>query len=170
MDESRPFRMEYHFKPPSKTCATTGRPLVAGAVCHSVLMEKNGVLIRQDFSEEGWQGPPAGHVGYWKTLVPASHDPREQRLDPDTAFRYFEQLSEEASPTTERQRYVLALLLLQHRKLRLEGTRSDGDADVLELSGRHGEGTWQVPNLELTVPESQQIQAELKIHLATEWN
>ena len=162
--------MDYHFKPPSKTCATTGRPLTPGAVCHSVLVEKNGVLARLDYSDEGWQGPPHGHIGYWKTIVPVLHDPREHRLDPETAFRYFEQLCEEASPVSERQRYVLALLLLQQRKLRLEGTRSGDDGDMLELSGKHGEGTYQVPNLKLPDAETQQIQAELKVQLATEWN
>jgi hypothetical protein len=162
--------MDYHFKPPSKTCATTGRPLTPGSLCHSVLMEKNGVLTRLDYSQEGWQGPPEGHVGYWQTIVPVTHDPREQRLDPDTAFRYFEQLCEESSPTTERQRYVLALLLLQHRKLKLDGTQTGDDGDMLELNGKHGEGPWQVHNLELPEAEILQIQAELKVHLATEWN
>lgn len=162
--------MDYHFKPPSKTCATTGRPLAPGTVCHSVLVDKNGVLTRIDFSDEGWQGPPEGHIGYWKTIVPAVNDPREQRLDPETAFRYFEQLNEECSPETLRQRYVLALVLLQHRKLRLDGTRTEDDGDILELSGRNGEGAFEVLNLKLPDSETQQIQAEVKIHLATEWN
>jgi hypothetical protein len=162
--------MDYHFKPPSKTCAMTGRPLLPGSVCHSVLIEKNGVMTRLDYSQEGWQGPPDGHVGYWQTIVPALHDPREHRLDPDMAFRYFEQLCEESSPVTERQRYVLALLLLQQRRLRLDAARSDDDQEFLELSGRNGEGAWQVPNLKLSDSETQQLQAELKVHLATEWN
>jgi hypothetical protein len=105
--------MEYHFKPPSKTCAATGRPLAPGSVCHSVLIEKNGSLARFDYSAEGWQGPPPGHVGYWKTVVPVTTDPKAHRLDPETALRYFEQLCEEANPDSIRQRYVLALFLLQ---------------------------------------------------------
>lgn len=162
--------MDYHFKPPSKTCATTGKPLSPGSVCHSVLIEKNGVLTRIDYSDDGWQGLPDGHIGYWKTVVPAGNDPREQRLDPDTAFRYFEQLSEQPNPEYERQRYVLALLLLQHRKLRLDGSRSGDCGGVLELSGVRGEGTYEVQDLQLPESVTRQIQAELKVHLATEWN
>jgi hypothetical protein len=162
--------MDYHFKPPSKTCATTGKPLSPGTVCHSVLIEKNGVMTRFDYSDEAWQGPPEGHLGYWKTVVPAGNDPREQRLDPDTAFRYFEQLSEEMNPEYERRRYVLALLLLQHRKLRLDGSRPDDCGGVLELSGVRGEGTYEVQDLQLPETVTRQIQAELKVHLATEWN
>jgi hypothetical protein len=161
--------MEYHFKPPSKACAATGRPLAPGSVCHSVLLEKNGALTRLDYSDEGWQGPPAGHVGYWKTVVPSTSDAKAQRLDPETALRLFEQLCEEANPGSMRQRYVLALLLLQQRKLRLDDSRIVDDTEVLELSGKNGEGSFEVENLKLSDAETQQIQAELKAHLATEW-
>ena len=162
--------MDYRFKPPSKTCAATGRPLVPGSICHSVLIEKAGDQVRFDYSDEGWTGPPEGHVGYWKTTVPVALDPRVQRLDPETAQRYFEQLCEEASPVHDRQRYVLALVLLQQRRLILDTTRSDGDDEILKLSGRHGEGTFEVRNLNLPEAETQQLQAELKAHLAAEWS
>ncbi len=161
--------MDYRLKPPSKTCAGTGRPLTPGSTCHSVLVEKNGDLLRFDYSDDGWKGPPEGHVGYWKTTVPATPDAKSQRLDPETALRYFEQLSEEASPNHDRQRYVLALVLLQQRRIRLDNTRHDGDEEILELSGVHGEGVFEVRNLGLSDTETQQLQAELKAQLATEW-
>jgi len=163
-------RMDYRLKPPSKMCAGTGKPLVPGSTCHSVLIEKDGDQVRLDFSDEGWTGPPAGHVGYWKTTIPAMLDAKAQRLDPESAQRYFEQLCEEASPVHDQQRYVLALVLLQQRRLRLDNTRHDGDDEILELSGRHGEGNFEVRNLNLPEAETQQLQAELKAHLATEWS
>ena len=46
--------MDYHLKPLGKTCATTGKPLAPGSVCHSVLVERDGMLMRLDFSDEGW--------------------------------------------------------------------------------------------------------------------
>lgn len=162
--------MDYHFKPAAKTCAQTGKPLVPGSVCHSVLLEKNGMLTRLDYSDEGWSGLPEGHIGYWKTVVPVQNDPRDQRIDPDAALRYLEQISELPPSEMERQRYVLALLLLQQRRLKLEGARTTPDGDQLELIGLNGEGPYFVPNLKLSETETQQIQAELKVHLATEWN
>jgi hypothetical protein len=162
--------MDYRLKSPSKTCAGTGRPLVPGSTCHSILIEKDGDQVRLDYSDEGWTGPPTGHLGYWRTSVPAALDAKAQRLDPETAQRYFEQLSEEASPVHDRQRYVLALVLLQQRRLRLDNTRHDGDDEILELSGRHGEGNFEVRNLNLPEAETRQLQVELKAHLATEWS
>lgn len=161
--------MDYHLRPLGKNCATTGKPLVPGSLCHSVLVEKDGSLVRLDFSEEGWAGPPEGHLGYWAIEVPATPDPNKLRLDPEVALRYFEQLSEEASPVHEKTRYALALVLLQRRKLKLENVRFEDDDEFLELSGVHGEGNFEVRNFRLEDTEIQRMQSELKAQLAMEW-
>jgi hypothetical protein len=161
--------MDYHLKPLGKTCAATGKPLAPGSACHSVLVETSEGLTRLDFSEEGWTGPPQGHLGHWMSTVPKAPNPATQRIDPEVAMRYFEQLTEEASPVHEKTRYALALVLLQQRKLKLENVRFDDDDEVLELSGIHGEGNFEVRNFRLDDTESQRMQAELKAQLAVEW-
>ena len=161
--------MDYHLKPLGKTCAATGKPLVPGSICHSVLVEKDGGLVRLDFSQEGWTAAPAGHHGHWMVEVPAAPNPQTQRIDPEIALRYFEQLSEEASPVHEKTRYTLALVLLQQRKLKLENVRFEDDDEFLELSGVHGEGNFEVRNYHLDDSETQRMQSELKSQLAAEW-
>jgi len=161
--------MDYHVKPLGKTCAATGKPLEPGSKCHSVLMERNGALVRLDFSAEGWSGPPEGHLGHWMSEAPSAPNPDSIRIDPEVALRYFEQLSEEASPVHEKTRYLLALILLQRRKLRLDNIRYEDDDEFLELSGMHGEGTFDVRNYKLDDAETQRMQAELKTQLAMEW-
>lgn len=162
--------MDYHLKPLGKTCAGTGQPLAPGSVCHSVVVEKDGELLRYDFSADGWQGPPPATVGHWKTLVPADPAAGQIRLEPEPLMRYFEQLSEEASPVHDRLRYVLALLLLKYRKLRLDDARGEGADETLVLSGVHGEGIFEVPNLRLPDADTQALQQELRAHLAAEWS
>lgn len=161
--------MDYHLKPLGKVCAATGKPLVPGSLCHSVLIEKDGSLTRLDFSEEGWSGEPEGHVGCWTVEVPAALDPNQQRIDGESAMRYFEQLSEEASPVHDKTRYVLSLVLLQQRKLKLENIRYEDDVEFLELSGLHGEGRFDVRNLKIDDEETRQLQNQLKSQLALEW-
>lgn len=140
-----------------------------GSRCHSVLVEREGALVRLDYSDEGWQGPPEGHLGYWTVQAPEAPNPQTLRLDPEVAMRYFEQLSEEANPEQEINRYALALLLLQRRKLKLDNVRSEDQDEVLELSGIRGEGGFEVRNLRLEDARIQQLQAEIKAHLAMEW-
>ena len=161
--------MDYHLKPLGKNCAATGKPLVPGSVCHSVLVEKDGNLVRLDYSQEGWSGSQQEHLGHWIVDVPAAPNPKTLRIDPDVALRYFEQLSEEASPLHEKTRYVLSLVLLQQRRLKLENVRFDEEDEILELTGTHGEGNFEVRNYRLDDAETERLKLELRAQLALEW-
>ncbi len=152
---------EYHIKPIGKTCAATGKDLVPGGSCHSVLVEKNGELLRFDFSHEGWSEPPHGAIAHWRCVVPEAEKVAKKALDPDELMRQFEQLCEEASPATDKFRYVLALLLLQRRRLKLDGTKVIDDQEFLELTGARGEGTFLVPDQSLDDAEVEQMQQQV---------
>src|SRR5690348_3940660 len=120
-------------------CAGTGEELEPGSLCHSALVESNGELTRLDFSEAGWVSPPAGLVAHWRCQVPEPTASTKKSLDVDDLMRQFEQLNEEASPSQDKFRYVLALLLLQRRRLRLDGTKTIDDQEFLEVTGARGE-------------------------------
>jgi hypothetical protein len=170
--------MEYHLKPIGKVCAATANELVPGTVCHSVVVGGDededggggGGMIRLDFSEEGWSGPPEGTIGYWKSIVPDSTKPKNKPLDPDALMNYFEQIYEDANPAQEKFGYVLSLMLLQKRRLRLDGSRYEGETEYLELSGSRGEGPFTVRNSNLSDDEIVEFQSSLNSHLDSEWN
>ena len=82
----------------------------------------------------------------------------KKTFDPDDLMRQFEQLCEEASPAQDKFRYVLALLLLQRRRLKLEGTKIVDDEEFLELNGARGEGIFLIPDQQLDDVEVQQMQ------------
>jgi hypothetical protein len=160
--------MDYQIKPPGKLCAATGKPLAPGTECRSVLVEQNGQLVRLDYSPEGWSDPPEGAIGIWKTRLPEQVGP--PKLDPEQLMRYFEQLQEEASPGHGETCYLLALILLKQRRLRLDNIRSDDGGSILELSGLRGEGSFEVPNFEFADDDLLQRQNLLRNQLAAEWN
>ena len=152
---------DYNVKPIGRTCAATGRELVPGSLCHSVLVEKQGQLLRFDFAEDGWQQPPEGMVAHWRCVVPEPVVTKNQPLNPDELMQQFEQLCEEASPAQDKFRYVLALLLLQRRRLKLDGTRTIDGQDFLELTSARGEGTFLVPDQQLDDEQVQRLQESL---------
>ena len=76
-------------------------------------------------------------------------------------MRYFEQLAEDPGEDREKLRYVVALLLLQKRRLKLEGSRAVSGAEVLEFSGRLGEGTFEVTDCRLVPEEIERLQDQL---------
>jgi hypothetical protein len=162
--------MEYQFRPIGKKCAATGADLEAGSVCYSVLVERNGELQRLDYSLPGWSGPPPGALGVWKCTVPRPAEVRQEPLDTNALMRCFEQLTEEASPAREGLRYILALLLVKKRRLRLDGSRAVGDEEYLQLAGAQGEGAYEVRDMNPGDNEIQQWQRDLNVYLASEWN
>jgi hypothetical protein len=158
--------MSYRVKPIGKTCAGTGEPLVPGARIHSVLVDKGHELVRLDFSEAGWKGPPEGTVGHWMCIVPESARSGPKPIDTESLFRFFEETIDDQNPIQEKFRYVVAILLLQKRRLQLEGSRKDGEIDYLQLVGSRSEGPFEVRDQHLPPAEIKQLQNELHAHLA----
>ena len=95
---------------------------------------------------------------------------RHEPLDTSALMRCFEQLTEEASPAREGLRYILALLLMKKRRLKLETSRIDGEEEeYLQLAGASGEGAYEVRDLKPSDEDILQWQRELNVYLASEW-
>jgi hypothetical protein len=157
--------MDQPIKPLGKTCSATGRPLQPGERCRSALVERGTDLVRLDFAPEAWTGPPTGTVATWEVVVPVPLEAATKRHDADEILRYFEELCEASNPLQDKLRYVLALWLLQKRRLRQDGTRSEGDVQFLQLSAAAGEFSCEVPELRLSPDEVQTLQRELDVRL-----
>lgn len=162
--------MEYKVRPLGKTCAATGEPLVPGRRVYSALVEQNGDLQRLDFSSQSWEGPPPGTVGYWQCIVPAPEIRHTSALDTEMLLDYFEQLHDEGNENQEKVLYVLALFLLQRRRLKLDSSRSEDSAEWLELVGSRGEGPYEIRDLQLSQEEIGELQHALSVQLSTDWN
>ena len=145
--------MDYRFRPISKTCAGTGQPLEPGALCYSVLVERHGQQERLDFSEAGWSGLPDDAVGSWKCFVPIPAPRQVATTDPETLLKFFEQLVDAGSPHQEKLAFVLALYLLQRRRLRLDGSHEVDGVEYLELTGARGEGPYEVRDQQISEAE-----------------
>jgi hypothetical protein len=159
--------MDYQLKPIGKICAHTGAKLLPGDGCYSAVVPKGSEWERVDFSREAWNGPPEEALGYWRTKVPAA-EPKRRVLNPDALLRHFEQLTEDANPAQDKFRYVLALLLVQRRRLRIAGTRPEAAATILELAGSQGEGPYEVREEPLRPEEFESLENELNQRLTTE--
>ncbi len=156
--------MDYYVKPIGKVCAATGEPLTPGAVVYSVLVERDGESLRLDYQPAAWNGPPLGTIGQWRAVVPQPESKKPKQLDPNSLLEHFQSLLEDVNPVQQKLCYVMALLLLQKRRLSLDGTRLDGDIAYLQLTGSRGEGPFEVRDQQLSAQEV----ASLQSHLTTE--
>lgn len=157
--------MDYQIKSIGRECAGSGQPLEPGLACHSVVVEQNGQLIRLDYHPEAWEGPPEGTIAHWICRVPEPETARKAALDTDTLMAYFEQMWEDANPAREKLMYLLALMLIQKRRIRIDGSRNDADEEWLQLSGSQGEGPWEIRDQNLTEDEIERLQADLNTQL-----
>lgn len=152
--------LDYQFGAHARTCSASGKPLGPGDRCVSALVEQNGRLVRLDFLEAHWAEPPHT-VGSWRFQIPEATAAQLRASETEALWRHFEQLTEDANPGLEKVRYVLALSLLQRRKLKLDGTRREGKIDLLIFLGTRGEGPYEVQDQQLSEEETNALNAEL---------
>ena len=152
--------MDYEIQRCTRCCAATGRELAPGEEFYSALVEEGTELVRYDYSPEAWNGPPEGAVGSWKSQMPGPDARRMHWAPNDVMLHYFEQLDEQ--PDKQDVRYVLALLLVRRRVMRLEETEHDEEGrEVLLLYCPRREATYRVPAVTPHESRVDEIQEEL---------
>jgi hypothetical protein len=155
--------MEYEIQRSAKTCAATGREFAPGEEFFSVLTAKGAELVRCDYSVEAWQGPPEGTIGWWKSEMPGQTARRAHWAPNDLLLNFFDELAQQSDK--QDMRYVLALLLVRRRVMRLEEEqRDDSGHERLMLYCPRRDAQYEVPAMPLDdqrVEEIQQVLAKL---------
>jgi hypothetical protein len=152
--------IDYEIQRCTRHCAVNQRELVPGEEFYSTLTAEGSEVVRRDYSAEAWEGPPAGILGWWKSRMP-KRDARKLHFAPnDVMLDLLETL--ETRPDMQDMRYVLALLLIRRRVVRLEETEHDdagGEVSVLYCPRR--ETTYRVPTAMPSAERTVEIQQEL---------
>jgi hypothetical protein len=137
------------FRSSSGRCAASGRAFVAGEAYVACLVESaTGELGRADVSKDAWDGGfrPEGRVfGNWKTSFRAHAAVKKALLSDDELTGLFEGLGDPTEAKQRSFRFVLALLLVRRRVMKVVGSR---DRALVLVPRRAGE----VP-VEYVVPD-----------------
>jgi hypothetical protein len=107
----------------SRHCAATERELRPGDMCYSVLEVSGTEIVRRDYGAEGWQGAPSSAFGWWKSRVPEPTAKKIKLAPNDVLLELFEHLADRSDQSDLR--YVLALLLVRRRVLRVDMTTEE---------------------------------------------
>jgi hypothetical protein len=125
-----------------------------------VLVLDGARVVRQDFSADAWQGPPSGALGSWKSQVPAPSGNKVHWAPNDVMLELLDQW--EQDPAKTESRYVLSLLLIRRRVLRLEDTETDeAGREISVLYSARREKTYRVITAVPNSTRAAEIQAEL---------
>ncbi len=153
--------MDFNVRPIARQCAVSGKAFQPGQTCWSVLIEKDGVIVRTDISEEEWTGPPAEAIGHWRSLYNGNAEPERKLMDTESLYDYFLQLSDSPNSLEKQYRYVVALLLMRKKRLVLDEVIELDDQQMMRLSGSGGEGPFDVIEEELSTEEVGRLQQQL---------
>lgn len=157
----------------SKVCATTQRELKPGERFHSVLLVENGEIKRFDYSQDGWEGPPkidteqgtTELIGYWKSQLPSPNDNKVKLAPNDILLNLFDQLSDQLEK--QEMRYVLVLLLIRRRVLRLEKEETvvETGEKTMTVYCPKREATYRIPVCDPSEEQIEQMQETLTLLL-----
>lgn len=153
-------------RPVGKRCFATGQAFIPGQHVISELIERDdGSLERRDYLPEAFPGPRDETIGYWHTHVPETA--ARKPLSTDQLFDYFERLYEQEQPSNDQLLFVLALLLLQKKRLTLETDATAGD-EFMSLAGSNGEGPYRIRCMDLSDEQIRQLQQTLQAVITAE--
>jgi len=168
-------------------CAESDAELEVGTPCVAALVRPlvgddrpdRPVLERLDFDPSAWESSnPAQKLGerllcWWRTEVPDPSSKRQMFVDDETLVDLFERLAAESEQDPARQafRFVLGLILLRRRKIRMVDRRREGDDEIWVLK-RVGGGDdaplWPVVDPRLSEEDADAIAEQLSAILADE--
>ena len=152
--------LEFDVQRFTRRCAETDRELEPGETFFSALVPHGGDVIRNDYCADSWKGPPENAIGWWQSEVP---DPKSKKVHwapSDVMLHYFLQLAEQDD--NQDTRYILALLMIRKRILRLDDTERDDDGmERLHVYCSKNESEYEIPVVTPTNERIGVIQAEL---------
>lgn len=151
----------------TRRCAKTDRELNPGETYFSALVPQGGSVARLDYSAEAWEGPPEGAIGWWQARLPDANAHKMHWAPNDVMLHYFEELDNR--PDQLDARYVLALLMVRRRILRLEATETDNQGqETLVLFCSRNDTEYRVAAISVSDERASEIQNELAKLLHTE--
>ncbi len=151
---------EFDIQRCTRRCAKTEREFRPGETFYSVLVAEGAEVVRYDYSQEAWDEPPENTVGWWKSQMPEPNAKKVNWAPNDVMLHYFVEL--ENDPTKADVRYVLALLMVRRRIVRLEETETDeAGNEQLVLYCPKNETDYRVAVLDPSPERAAEIQDEL---------
>ncbi|MEY4191062.1 MAG: hypothetical protein RIR17_1798 [Planctomycetota bacterium] len=154
--------VEYEVQPNTRKCAKSGRVLQPGETVYTVLAEESGKLVRKDYAEENWQGAPEGCFSHWKGKVKETATTKKSLpMDESMLMDCFERLEGQDDPKQQNFRYIIGLMLVRKRKLKLLKTENLGDMERLVLRCQKTNTNHEILHTKLTENELDKVQEEV---------
>lgn len=152
---------DYQIQASTRRCALSGRELKPGERYFSALIDEGTSFVRKDYAHDAWTGPPEKTFSFWQGKVPATGTPKRPPIDEELLVECLARLEGETEPGKQAFRFVLALLLVRKKRLRLEDAKREDGREVLVLRDGRAGARYQVVDPNLPDAELEGVQDEV---------
>jgi len=151
-------RSDFHVESSDRVCHECGHRFAPGQEYMSALFEVEpdeehpyGV-VRMDFCEDHWAQNRAEWLAFWRTRVAEPEAPKKPRLaiDDERLLEVFFHLEGTEAPAKLDFRYVIGLMLIRKRRLKMEGTRQRGGRRYMIVRKSRSKQTFELMDRELS--------------------
>jgi hypothetical protein len=153
--------LDFELQRCTRRCAKTQRELEPGEAFVSALVRDGAQVKRLDYSESAWTPPDNDVLAWWRSRMPGGGtSPRGAWAPHIVMLELFQRLDGDDEKADVR--YVLALLMIRRRILRLEQTeKNEAGEEVLVVYCPRNETEYRVRTAMPSEPRVNEIQAEL---------
>ncbi|MGB3086752.1 MAG: hypothetical protein WBC53_03320 [Phycisphaerae bacterium] len=159
---------EYKIEASSRRCRACGRAFQVGDEFYSAVVEteQENRFTREDYCPDCWAPEQESFFSFWRTRVPQPEEKRRgpRLVDLERLMEMFERLGDAEDESARRFRYVLALVLMRKRRLRLVSSRrlSQGRGEELTLREVGGDRQHVVTSPGLSEAEIESVADRLR--------
>lgn len=132
----------------SRQCFHEKRPLREGEWYYSVVIAEGENYGRREYSLDAWDGPPEGTIGHWKCRMPIAGEKKMILAPREVLIDLLRQM--ESFPDRAKTRYLLALILLRRRFVKLAESTNSALGGALEDTDETAETSQRVLRLQVT--------------------
>ncbi len=152
----------WHIARSTRKCAVSGEPIPQGAPFFSALIEGDESFERKDYLAAAWDGvDKTPFFSYWKNKGGDAGEEKKQPVDYGRLLAFYDSLEGAEEAPKRLFRYVLALILVRRRRLRLEDAGRTETGDRLVVYDRRSEKTAEILAPEASKEELDAVQAKL---------
>jgi len=159
---------EWEIDKPLGHCYGTGKKIEYGEEYFATLVETEEGLARRDFCADYWWEKRPEVFCYWKTIFAAPDQKKHIFVDNEMLMTFFERLAEETEQEKIDFRFVLALILMQKRRLKYDSSRTEGDKEIWRLKVAGENQFVDVTNPHLNEEQIEQLSSQLSQILQTD--
>ena len=154
--------MDWEIGSTSLVCTGCNKPFAEEQEIFSALYDERPIFARRDYCTECWPRQDRQPVfSHWQTRMPKRDAPVRRFVDDDVVMDFFQRLDGSQEPVKVSFRYVLGLLLMRKKVLKLKELRRTETGAALVLHDRVRDRDYEVADPNLTEEQIQQVTGEI---------